>query len=61
MIKMSRTFGKHSREEECIQGLVGKSEAKRPLVRYRCRRDDNIKMYLREIEWRHGLDSSGSG
>jgi hypothetical protein len=26
--------------------LVGKSEGKRPLVRPRCKFDDNIKMYL---------------
>jgi len=26
--------------------LVGKPEGKRPLGRPRCRRDDNIKMYL---------------
>jgi hypothetical protein len=31
--------------------LVGKSEAKRPLGRYRHRREDNIKMDLREKEW----------
>jgi hypothetical protein len=31
--------------------LVGKSEAKRPLGRYGHRRDDNIKMNLREKGW----------
>jgi hypothetical protein len=29
--------------------LVGRSEGKRPLGRPRCRWDDKIKMYLREI------------
>jgi hypothetical protein len=31
--------------------LVGKSEGKRPLGRPRHRREDNIKMDLREVEW----------
>jgi hypothetical protein len=29
--------------------LIWKREGKRPLRRYRCRCEDNIKMYLREI------------
>ena len=29
--------------------LVGKSEGKRPLVRPRCRWEDNIKMNLQEV------------
>jgi hypothetical protein len=38
--------------------LVRKSEGKRPLGRPRCRREDNIKMYLREtgledVDWIH--------
>jgi hypothetical protein len=42
-------------EEECI--LVGKPEGKRPLVRPRCRRVDNIKMDRRRdrMGW-DGLD-----
>jgi hypothetical protein len=35
--------------------LVGKPEGKRPLVRPRCRRVDNIKMGLGEIGW-DGVD-----
>jgi hypothetical protein len=31
--------------------LVGKPEGKRPLGGTRCRWVDNIKMYLRKIEW----------
>jgi hypothetical protein len=31
--------------------LVGKPEGKRPLVRPRRRREDNIRMDLREIQW----------
>jgi hypothetical protein len=34
---------------------VGRPEGERPLVRPR-RWKDNIKMDLREAEWRHGLD-----
>jgi hypothetical protein len=35
--------------------LVGKPEGKRPLGRHRCRREDNIRMDLREIGW-EGVD-----
>jgi hypothetical protein len=31
--------------------LVGKPEGKRPLVRPRCRQEDNIRMVLRETGW----------
>jgi hypothetical protein len=31
--------------------LVGKPEGKTPLERRRCRKDDNIKMHLRELGW----------
>jgi hypothetical protein len=31
--------------------LVGKPEGKRPLGRFRCRWEDNIRMDLREIGW----------
>jgi hypothetical protein len=36
--------------------LVVKPEAKRPLGRPRQRWEDNIKLDLQEIGWRHGLD-----
>jgi hypothetical protein len=36
--------------------LVGKPEGKRPLRRPRHRWEDNIKMYLQEVGWGHGLD-----
>jgi len=39
--------------------LVRKPEGKRPLVRHRCRWEDNIRMDLRV--GRRGLNSSGSG
>jgi len=31
--------------------LVGKPEGKRPLVRTRCRWEDNVKMDLQEVWW----------
>jgi hypothetical protein len=35
--------------------LVGKPEVKRPLETIRSRWKDNIKMYLQEVGWGHGL------
>ena len=34
---------------------------RRPLERTRSKWEDNSKMYLREVGWRHGLDRPGSG
>jgi hypothetical protein len=39
--------------------LVGKREGKRPLGKHRRRLEDNIKMYVREAVWGHGLDRAG--
>jgi hypothetical protein len=41
--------------------LVGKPEGRRPIGRSRRRWEDNIKMDLREVGWRHRLDRSSSG
>jgi hypothetical protein len=38
--------------------LVGKPEGKRPLERPRCRWEDNIKMYLQNVEC-EGIDWTG--
>jgi len=38
---------------------VGKPEGKRSLARPRLRWEDNMKMYLLEVGWHNGLDSSG--
>jgi len=35
-------------EEKCMQGFVGNPEGKRPLVRLKSRRDNDIKIYLTE-------------
>jgi hypothetical protein len=44
------------------QILVGKPEGKRPRGRSRCRREDNIRIDLRENGMGScGLDASGSG
>jgi hypothetical protein len=43
------------------RGLVGKPEGSRLLGRPRRRWEDNIKIYLREVGWGHGLGRSGSG
>ena len=40
---------------------MGKPKGKRPLGRLRHRWEDNIKMGLREVGRRHGLDKSGPG
>jgi hypothetical protein len=41
--------GVHGGGEGCIQILVGSPEGRRPLERHSRRREDNIKMDLREI------------
>jgi hypothetical protein len=40
--------------DRCLQGLVGRPEGKRPFGRPRHRREDNIKMDLRET----GIDGA---
>jgi hypothetical protein len=35
--------------------LIGKPEGKRPLLRPKCRWDDNVRMDVREVEW-EGVD-----
>jgi len=36
--------------------LVGKTKGKRPLGRSRLQWEDNIEMYLQDVEWGYGLD-----
>jgi hypothetical protein len=43
---MSREYNTHGRETECIKGLVGKPEGKKPLERFGRRWDKNIKTDL---------------
>jgi hypothetical protein len=59
---MGRTCGTYGGRRGAYRALVGKPEGKRPLGRPRRRREDNIKMDLREVGGGgHGLDQSGSG
>jgi hypothetical protein len=41
--------------------LVGIPEGRRPLGRPRHRSEDNIKMDIQAVGWRHELDLTGSG
>jgi hypothetical protein len=52
---MARACSKNGGEEECIYGIVGESEGKRPLGRPRRIWVDNVKMDIREIGW-GGMD-----
>jgi hypothetical protein len=53
MVWACRTYRKR---RYAHRGLVGKPEGKRQLGRPRLKWEDNIKIYLREVGWRHGLD-----
>jgi hypothetical protein len=52
---MGRAYGTHGGKRNAYRILVENPKEKRPLVRPRCRWEDNIKMYLREIRW-GGMD-----
>jgi hypothetical protein len=41
----------HMTKRNAYKVFVGKSEGKRPLERPRCRREDIIKMDLKELRW----------
>ena len=41
--------------------LAEKPEGRRPLERPTRKWEDNIKMDLQDVKWRHGLDRSGLG
>ena len=47
------TYGRQKIQDRI---LVGRAEGRRSLARPRRRWDDNIKVDLQEIGWRHGLD-----
>jgi hypothetical protein len=54
-----RWMGRESRTGEkrvSYRVLVGKPDGKRPLGRPRRRWEENIRIYLEEIGWGHGLD-----
>jgi hypothetical protein len=52
---MGRAYSIHGQRRNAYMILVGKPEGKRPLGIPRHRREDNIKMDLREIGW-GGMD-----
>jgi hypothetical protein len=52
---MGRACSTNGEKVNAYRILVWKLEGKRPLGRPRCRWVDNIKIYLREIEW-NGTD-----
>jgi hypothetical protein len=49
-------YGGEEERRGSYRALVGKPEGRRPLGRPRHRWENNIKMYLQEIGWGHGLD-----
>jgi hypothetical protein len=49
---ISETYTTHGKDEKCENILVGKLEGKRPHGKYRRKWEDNIKLDLREIEWK---------
>jgi len=53
---MGGAFSTYGGEERCVQELVWKPERKRPLGRPKRRWEDNIKMDLQEVGWKHGQD-----
>jgi len=53
---MGGASGTYGGEQRCVQILVEKSEAKRPLGTPRSRWEYNIQMDLQEVGWGHGLD-----
>jgi len=42
----------HERDDKCVQDFVRKPDGKRPLGRHRRSWEDNIRMDLRETEWK---------
>ena len=47
--------------KDAYKVLVRKPEGKRPLGKHNRRWKNNIKMYVQEVGWRHGLNCSVSG
>ena len=47
--------------ERCVQVLVSKRDAKRLIVRVRCRCDNNTKRVIQGVGWERGMNLSASG
>jgi hypothetical protein len=50
MFVMDRACSTYGVEEKCIQDLVAKPEGLQPLGKPGCRWEDNIKIYVQELE-----------
>ena len=48
--EMGGVCGTYGMQERGIQGLVGRPEGKGPLGRPKCRCEDNIKIFIQELE-----------
>jgi hypothetical protein len=59
--EMGRACSIYGERRGAYRVLVGKPEGRRPLGRPRRQLEDNIKMELKELGLRHGLDRSFSG
>jgi hypothetical protein len=60
-MRLAGHMARMGEERKVHKVLMGKPEGKRPLGRPRRRWEDGIRMDLREIGWRCGLDSTDSG
>ena len=58
---MGRTCSRYGESRGACRVLVEKLQRKKPLETLRHRRENNIKMELREVGWGQGLDRSGLG
>jgi len=50
------TCSMHGVDESCIRNLVAKPEGVQPLGKPRRRCEDNIKLYIQEVGYGHGLN-----
>jgi hypothetical protein len=57
--EIGRTCSTYGESKGAYRVLVGKPEGRRPRGRLRRRWEDNIKMNLREVGWKHGVGGSG--
>jgi hypothetical protein len=54
--EMGRACSTQGEKRNAYRIFVGRPEGKRPLGRYKCRWEDNIKLYLKERMGWYGLD-----
>ena len=56
IMKLAEHVARMGERRDAYMVLVGKPEGNRPHGRNSCRWEDNIKMDLQEVEWRHRTD-----